>query len=336
MQLIYLCILATSVLLAHSAEVHLGNLKQLTFGEYQNAEAYWSPDGQLLSFQSTRPPYKCDQIFRMNINNPSEQTLVSTGKGRTTCSYYTNDQKHIIYSSTHETMGPDCPPPPDPSKGYVWPLYNYEIYQVSLETGKLVALTANGAYNAESTICRVDGSILFTSTQDGDVELYRMNADGSNVTRLTYAAGYDGGAYFTTDCSKIVWRASRPTGEALAQYYNLLRQRLVAPSDLDLYIANADGTNPQRITHLNVASFAPYPFPSGQGVIFSSDYGNQQGVFNLWMVNLDGSGLQQVTDQSFFNSFPMFNPDGSLLAFCSARNGTTPAGLNVFLAHWIP
>ena len=105
---------------------HLKNIRQLTFGG-QNAEAYWSPDGKRLVFQSTREPYQCDQIFVMNADG-SDQRLVSTGKGRTTCAYFLKDNKHIVYASTHEKSDA-CPPPPDRSKGYVWAVYpGYNLY----------------------------------------------------------------------------------------------------------------------------------------------------------------------------------------------------------------
>src|SRR5918994_603293 len=99
---------------------HLSNIKQLTSGG-QNAEAYWSPDGKRIVFQSTRKGFECDQIFVMNADG-SDQRLVSTGKGRTTCGYFLRDGKHIVYASTHEASEA-CPPPPDRSKGYVWGVF---------------------------------------------------------------------------------------------------------------------------------------------------------------------------------------------------------------------
>src|SRR5260370_26377259 len=96
---------------------HFANIRQLTHGG-QNAEAYWSPDGKRLIFQSTRTGYECDQIFIMNADG-SDQKLVSTGKGRTTCAYFLADGKHIVYASTHDT-GAACPTPHDRSKGDAW------------------------------------------------------------------------------------------------------------------------------------------------------------------------------------------------------------------------
>ena len=203
-------------------EAHLGNVRQLTAGAGENAEAYWSPDGQSLIFQSTRAPYACDQIFTMPVSDPAAVSLVSTGDGRTTCGYFAASGERIVYSSTHAS-NLQCPVPPDRSRGYVWPIYDsYQIYSAAPDGSDLVALTDTDAYDAEATVCSRDGSIVFTSTRDGDLDLYRMDADGGNVRRLTDAPGYDGGAFFSADCSQIVWRASRPTGEALTDYLRAL------------------------------------------------------------------------------------------------------------------
>jgi Tol biopolymer transport system component len=316
-------------------EAHLGEVRQLTFGG-ENAEAYWSPDGSELIFQSTRTPYECDQIFRMPISDPAALTLVSTGQGRTTCGYFTADDERVIYSSTH-AAGAQCPVPPDRSRGYVWPLYDtYQIYSAAPDGSDLTALTDTSAYDAEATVCSTDGSIVFTSTRDGDLELYRMNADGSGVKRLTEAPGYDGGAFFSADCSKIVWRASRPTGQELEDYRSLLAEGLVRPVELELWMANADGSEARQITYLGGANFAPYFFPDGERVIFSSNHHDPGGrEFDIWAVNVDGTGLERVTYTPGFDGFPMFSPDGGLLAFASNRNQGKPGETDIYLARWI-
>ncbi|MEZ4366124.1 MAG: hypothetical protein R2939_07530 [Kofleriaceae bacterium] len=203
-------------------EVHLRGVRQLTFGG-ENAEAYWSAGGDQLIFQTTRAPYACDQIMTMPAHGSGvpSPTLVSTGTGRTTCAYFAGDDADVIYASTH-ALGPDCPPPPDRAQGYVWALYDYAIYRARADGSAPQVLTdVVGAYDAEATVCATDGSIVFTSDRDGDLELYRMDADGGNVRRLTHTAGYDGGAFFSADCTQLVWRAS-PAGEALADYQRLL------------------------------------------------------------------------------------------------------------------
>ena len=316
-------------------EVHLADVRQMTFGG-ENAEAYWSPDGTELVFQSTHPPLGCDQIFRMPVSDPAALTMVSTGKGRTTCAYYTHDNERIIYSSTHEGAE-ECPAPPDHSQGYVWPIYDeYQIYSANPDGTDLKALTDSPAYDAEATVCPVDGSIIFTSTRNGDLDLYRMDADGVNVQQLTDTPGYDGGAFFSRDCSKIVWRASRPRGEALDDYQRLLQEGLIRPGQLEIFVADADGSNARQVTYLGGASFAPYFTPDARRILFSTSHHDPGGrEFDIFAVNVDGTNLEQITFKPGFDGFPMFSPDGAWLAFSSNRNQAQPGDTDVYVARWV-
>jgi Tol biopolymer transport system component len=316
-------------------ETRFGEVRQLTFGG-ENAEAYWSPDSSELVFQSTRKPYDCDQIFRMPVNDPAALVLVSTGSGRTTCGYFTSDSKRIIFSSTHASNN-QCPATPDFSRGYVWPIYDtYQIYSANTDGSDLQVLTATNAYDAEATICSKDGTILFTSTRDGDLDLYTMNANGDNVKRITNEPGYDGGAFFSRDCSKIVWRASRPKGKDLADYKSLLKGNLIRPGELELFIANADGSEQRQITHIGGANFAPFFFNNGERIIFSSNHHDPGGrEFDLFAVNIDGTDLKQVTYTKGFDGFPMFSPDGKWLAFASNRNQAQSGDTDVYITQWI-
>ena len=324
----------SSGMLHDGREAHLADVRQLTAGG-ENAEAYWSPDGKELIFQSTNPPFGCDQIFRMPISDPAALSLVSTGIGRTTCAYFTADNERVIYSSTHATND-QCPAPPDHSRGYVWPIYDsYQIYSVKPDGSDLKALTTSNAYDAEATVCSKDGSIIFTSTRDGDLDLYRMDADGSNVKRLTDTLGYDGGAFFSPDCSKILWRASRPAGKALDDYKALLAEGMIRPSALEIWMANADGSEQKQVTYLGGANFAPFFYPSGDRIIFSSNHHDPQGrEFDIWAVNTDGTQLEQITYTEGFDGFPMFSPDGKSLAFASNRNQGKPGETDIYLASW--
>ncbi|HET8650781.1 MAG TPA: hypothetical protein VFL95_12125 [Gemmatimonadales bacterium] len=261
---------------------------------------------------------------------------VSSGKGRTTCGYFYDHDQRILYSSSFANS-PDCPPHPDYSRGYVWPLGHFEIYTAKTDGSDLQPLTHNGAYNAEATVSPDGSRIIFTSTMDGDLELYTMNVDGSDLHRVTHRMGYDGGAFFSPDGSKIVWRAQYPeTAADTADYQQLLKERLVRPTHLELWVANADGSDAQQITHLGGANFAPSWAPDGKRIIFASNYTAPQGrEFDLYMVNLDGSGLEQITTAPDFDAFPMFSPDGRQLVWASNRNEQKPGETNLFIADWI-
>ncbi|NUO48429.1 MAG: peptidase M28, partial [Polyangiaceae bacterium] len=318
------------------AEPHLQNIRQLTFGG-ENAEAYWNWKGDELLLQARIGDAGCDRIYRLKVDDPNPKHVqVSSGKGATTCSYFLPGDQDVIYASTH--LGGDaCPPKPDMSQGYVWALYDsYDIFRSKADGSGIVRLTETPGYDAEGTVCTKDGSIVFTSVRDGDIDLYRMDADGKNVKRLTSEPGYDGGAFFNEDCTKIVWRASRPKDKALADYKNLLSQGLVRPTKLELYVANADGTDPVRVTALNTASFAPYFYPGSKRILFSSNHGDPKGrEFDIWAINVDGTELERITASPGFDGFPIFSPDGKRLAFSSNR--ATPEGkndTNVFVAEW--
>jgi Tol biopolymer transport system component len=320
-------------------EKHLTELRQLTFGG-ENAEAYWSFGGKELVFQATTQGAGCDRIYRIDpLADKPTTTQVSSGAGATTCAYFLPGDKDIIYASTH-LGGKGCPPKPDRSQGYVWAIYDsYDIFRVTREGAKNQApqrLTETKGYDAEATVCSKDGSIVFTSVRDGDLELYRMDADGKNVKRLTSTPGYDGGAFFDASCSQIVWRASRPVGDEMVDYQRLLKQGLVRPTKLELWVAKADGSEARQVTYLNAASFAPFFFPSGKRIIFSSNYGDPRGrEFDLWAINVDGTELERVTHTPGFDGFPMFSPDGTLLAFASNRNNAPGSrDTNLFLARW--
>ncbi len=330
---------------AVAKERHLVNIRQLTFGG-DNAEAYWSPDGKWLSFQSNNKHWglECDQIFRMRVDKAAGDSTykpktVSTLHGRTTCSYFMPDGKHVLYASTHEG-GHACPPTPNLRQGgkYLWPVYNtYDIY-IADRKGKVVKqLTNTPGYDAEAVVSPKGDKILFTSDRSGDLELWTMNLDGSDQRQITNTVGYDGGAFFSPDGSKIVFRASRPETEAEAkEYLDLLKQGLVAPTNMEIFVCNADGSNLRQVTKLGKANWAPYFHPSGKKIIFSSNHHSQRGYdFQLYMINEDGTGLEAITTESIFNSFAMFSPNGRQLVWCSNRDNGGGRDTNVFVADWV-
>ena len=317
-------------------ERHLSNIRQLTFGG-SNAEAYFSADGKRLIFQrkaSPDPGVGCDQQYIMNVDG-SDMHRVSNGEGRTTCGYFIDGDRRIVYSSTF-AYDPACPPPPPDSLGYIWPLSHLEIYSAKPDGSDLRPLTHNGAYNAEATASPDGKRLIFTSTKDGDIDLYTMNIDGSDVRRITNRLGYDGGAYFSPDGRKIVWRAAYPVTRAdTVQYRQLLAMDMVRPFALEIWIANADGSDAHQVTHLGGANWAPFFFPDGKRIVFASNYENpMSGNFDLYAINTDGTGLEKITTYKDFDGFPMFSPDGRKLVFVSARGGKGPGEINIFIADW--
>ena len=314
-------------------ERHFAKIRQLTFGG-ENAEAYFSRDGKRLIFQSTRVGRTCDQQYVMNVDG-SGVRRVSTGFGKTTCGYFFDVDRRIFFASTH-AADTACPPKPDPSKGYVWGLDPYDIYVANPDGSTLRRLTNYGVYTAEGTLSPDGQTIVFTSLKDGDLDIYTMRVDGSNLKRLTFQPGYDGGPFFSPDGKKIVYRAWHPSDTALVSYRELLRQRLVRPNRMEIWVMNADGSDQHQITNLGGANFAPYFTPDGRRIIFSSNYKNPKSRdFELYLVNPDGSGLEQVTHHVEFDGFPMFSPDGTKLVWASGRS-SREGELNLFLADWVP
>ena len=317
-----------------TGQTHLTNLKQLTFGG-QNAEAYWSPDGKRLIFQSTRDGRNCDQEYIMDADGGNVH-MVSTGKGATTCGYFLPDNKHVIYASTHEA-GDACPPAADRSKGYVWAVYaSFDIF-LATHDGKIEKkLTSAPGYDAEGTVNWKTGKIVYTSMQSGDLDLWTMKLDGSDKRQITKTEGYDGGPVLSRDGKKLVWRANHPSApETQKRYRELLADNLTSPMKMELFIADGNGKNAKQITNFGCASFAPTFTPDGKKILFASNKHNCDGrKFELFMVNLDGSGLEQVTDFGGFTSFAEFSPDGKLLVFASDKDAKQRYEFNIFTAEW--
>ncbi len=352
------------VSLASPAERHLANIRQLTFGR-QNAEAYFSFDGTKLIFQSTNNWMKgtfaealapadaglgCYQMYVMDLET-GHIRLVSTGTGATTCGYFFPGDRRVLFSSTH-LRGPNCPPKPKRDKAYRWALDDYDIFSVRIDGQQMQRLTHTPGYDAEATVSPDGKTIVFTSVRDGDLDIYAMNLDGTHLRRLTDEVGYDGGPFFSPDSKRIVYRAHHPEDPAdIARYKELLAQNLVEPSRLEIFVMNADGTGKRQVTANGASNFAPFFHPDGRRIIFSSNLssatlpldgggkgGGEKGppAFHLYLINDDGTGLEQVTFDGTFNSFPMFSPDGKKLVWVSNRGAKEPGEFNIFLADWVP
>jgi TolB protein len=331
--------------LRYPQETHLKNMRQLTFGG-DNAEAYWSFDSKKVSFQSNNKAWglQCDQIFYMpvegmDLSKGNKPTMISNGKGRTTCSFFLPGNKSILYASTH-LGGKDCPKDPERKPGgkYLWPVYDtYDIFVSDLNGKIKKQLTTEKGYDAEATLSPKGDKIVFTSTRNGDLDLYTMDTNGKNVKQITNELGYDGGAFFSPDGKKIVFRASRfKTDEERKEYQDYLKQGLVAPTSMEIFTCNVDGSNLKQITNLGKANWAPFYHPAGKKIIFSSNHKGTRGFeFNLFMINEDGTGLEQITFDKVFDSFPMFSPDGKKIIFASNRNNKGTRDTNLFVAEWV-
>lgn len=330
--------------LRYPQEKHLKNVRQLTFGG-DNAEAYWSFNNKMLAFQSNNSAWglKCDQIFYTPVHKADlrkkKPQVISTGLGRTTCAYFMPGDKSILYASTH-LGGNDCPKEPErvPGGKYLWPIYDtYDIFVSDLKGKIIKQLTNTPGYDAEATVSPRGDKIVFTSTRHGDLDLYTMNIDGSDVKQVTNELGYDGGAFFSPDGTKLVFRASRPkTEEEKKEYLEYLKQGLVAPTSMEIFVCNVDGSDLRQVTALGKANWAPFYHPRGEKIIFSSNHHGQRGFqFNLFMIHEDGTGLEQITYDGVFDSFPMFSPDGKKLVFSSNRFNGGNRNTNLFVADWV-
>ncbi|SUZ85230.1 uncharacterized protein METZ01_LOCUS38084 [marine metagenome] len=328
--------------LIYSDEKNFKSLRQVTFGG-DNAEAYWSFDDKKLIFQSNFNKWNvdCDQMFIMNYNDMYDDNIpqmVSTGMGRTTCAYFFPDGKYFLYASTH-LGNENCPETPLRVEGkYVWPIYDsYDIFVSDLDGNIVKQLTSELGYDAEATISPLGDKIVFTSTRSGDLELYTMNLDGSDVKQITNQLGYDGGAFFSPDGTKIIFRSSRPkTKEEIDEYKSLLSQGLVQPTEMELFICDADGRNLKQLTDLGNANWSPFFHPSGKKILFSSNFEAERGFpFNLYMIDIDGKNLIRITHGETFDAFPVFSNDGKKLAFSSNRNNGDTRDTNLFIAEWI-
>jgi TolB protein len=330
-----------AALLVYPGEKHFQNVRQLTFGG-QNAEAYFSADDKSLIFQHQGNGVECDQIYTIPVSTPDGKPgvpkLVSTGKGRTTCSYFFPAGDRILFSSTH-AASPACPPKPDYSKGYVWPVYDtYDIYTAKPDGSDLKQLTNSPGYDAEATITRDGKKIAFTSMRNGDLDIYVMDAGGSHVKQLTHELGYDGGPFWSYDGKKIAFRAEHPkTAEQIADYKKLLAEGKIRPGNLEIWVMDADGKNKRQVTNNGAANFAPYFTPDGKRIIFASNLADTKSArgFDLYIINVDGTNQERVTFYPDFDSFPMFSSDGKKLVWASNRNGKEPHETNIFIADWV-
>lgn len=308
------------------------NVRQLTTNG-THAEAYWAPDGSKLVLMGLRQGDRADQIYTLVLNS-GELKRISNGQGKKTCGYFLRDGR-LIYSSTHHHSA-DPPPPPDRSKGYGWPLYRtFDIFRRERD-GSLTQLTNSDGYDAESTASPDGKRIVFTSHREDGIGLWTMNIDGTGLKQVTQREGYAGGAFFSPDSRRLVYRAFYPdTEEEKAQYRKMVRERMLRPVNLEIYVSDADGSNERQLTDNGHTNWAPVFHPNGRAIVFMSNKDQEKKrYFSLYEMDLEGKNVRRLTHGEHFDGFPHFSPDGKRLVFVSDRNAKSRRDLNVFLADW--
>jgi hypothetical protein len=321
----------------------LSNTRQLVYEGKRSGEGYFSKDGKKLIFQSERledNPYY--QIYILNFET-GDVNLVSTGKGKTTCSYFDWSSDRILYASSH--LDPSAI---DKQKAeiefrasgkkrrYAW---DYEpemdIFSAKQDGSDIKRLTKELGYDAEGAYSPDGKYIIFSSNREAYtnkgltkeeqvklendpsyfLDLYIMNSDGSNVRRITDEKGYDGGPFFSYNGEKIIWRRFAEDGHSA-----------------DVYTADKDGSNQKRITNFESMSWAPMYHPSMKYIVFCS---NKHGYsnFEIFIVDVEGNKEPvRVTYTDGFDGLPVFSPDGNNICWSSTR--TKDASSQLFYAKW--
>ena len=316
--------------------------RQITFEGKRAGEGYFSKDGSLMVFQSERrsdnPFY---QIYLLDFETGDIEN-VSPGHGKTTCAWVHPDNSKVLFSSTQD----------DPEarnkqreeiefresgkqRRYSWDYdEHYELYAWHRDTGKYDRLTNAKGYDAEASYSPDGKLIAFASNRNGyskelserDAKMFKvdpaymmdifiMNADGTNVRQLTNVPGYDGGPFFSPDGKKICWRRFSPDG-----------------LKAEIMTMNIDGSHQKQLTRMNAMSWAPFFHPSGEYLVFTT---NKHGFsnFELYLVDAEGKSKPvRVTDTAGFDGLASFTPDGKRLTWTSNR--TSNQDSQIYIGNW--
>ncbi len=319
----------------------LTNTRQLITEGARSGEGYFSADGKRFIFQAEMPGNPFYQIFLMDLET-EEYHMVSTGIGLTTCAWIHPTLDRVLFSSTHEdpqallkqreevafrASGEDRP------YGWDYDPY-YEIYVADSDGGNLTKITDTFGYDAEGSFSPDGSKILFASNREAYsrplsnveldlleddasyfMDLYIMDADGSNVEQLTFSPGYDGGPFFSADGEKIVWRRFNPDGNSA-----------------EIWTADVDGSNQRQLTANAMVNWGPYFHPSGDYIIYSTNTLGHAN-FELFMVDIEGMKPPvRVSNTEGTDILPVFSPDGNRLAWSTTR---TPGGASqIHIADW--
>jgi TolB protein len=314
---------------------HITNLRQVTKGLRRAGEGYFSPDGKSIVYQAYPVGYPFYQIYTQELADQKSAVRISTGRGRTTCSYFTIDAKRILFASSH--MDPrmartELAARELAAKGgrrrYQWDFDPHmDIYTVNRDGTDLKRLTDAEGYDAEGSYSSDGKQIVFTSSRDGDADLYIMDADGENVRQLTNKPGYDGGPFFSPDNKWVIFRSDRQKEHML-----------------QLFAISADGKTEVQLTdNLNQVNWCPYFHPSGKYLVWSgADYsrGPRGAKFQLFTLDLEstdttmkGGKITQVTFDPSHDVLPVFSPDGTKIMWTSTR--TEDESSQLWIADWV-
>ena len=306
-------------------EGHLTEVRQLTFGG-ENGASRWAWASDQVAFQARVNDRACARVSRVTLTDPPGRFPLGEGE---TPSFLPGD-RDVVYASA-----PSCSKHRGRGEGIVLEP-GLDVFRAKADGSAPTRLTATPGYDGEPSVCGKSGAIVFTSMREGDLDLYRMDADEGHVERLTATTGYDGGAVFDADCTHIAWQAWHPKGSAVDDYKKQLAENLIRPTTLELWIANADGTDARQVTYLDARSSAPSWYPAQARLLFASTFGGESARdVDLWAIDLDGTNLERVSTAPGPDSSPAFSPDGKSIAFTSER--ATQLGLtdtNVFVARW--
>jgi TolB protein len=311
--------------------VYLSNIRQVTEGFVKAGEGYFSPDQQTIIYQAVTAEYPFYQIYAQPFAG-GRPRLVSTGKGRTTCAYFSPDGRHIVYASSHLDPHLDQTEADerkrqaeDAASGrrrrYDWVFDPYmDIFRADLDGSNLVRLTDAPGYDAEGAYSPDGKQIAFCSTRDGDPDIYLMNADGSNVRQITNEPGYDGGPFISPDGRWIVYRTDRKQKEML-----------------QIHCIGIDGKNDVALTDNVGVNWAPYWHPTKPFIIWAgADHSDptKRPNYDLWIMpyeihdgKIKGGEVHRVTDHPSADVLPVFSPDGKRLMWTSNRTSDNSSQL---------
>jgi Tol biopolymer transport system component len=304
---------------------HLKEIRQVTSGFARAGEGYFRPDGRAIIFQAAAPGEDDYQIYTQDLAPGARPKLVSTGKGKCTCSYYHPDGKSILFASTHLdpnlAQGDNSKKPKGPAysrtERYRWDFDPaMDIFRAHPDGTGLVRLTDTPGYDAEGSYSPDGKTIIFTSFRDGDAEIYLMDADGSNPRRITRARGYDGGPFFSPDGKKIVYRSDRKQNDLL-----------------QIYINTPEGDSERALTSNDAVNWGPYFHPDSRHIVYSTSL-HGHANYEIYLMDTETGAQERVTYRDGFDGLPVFSADGSKLMWTS--KGRTPDNTSqLFIADFV-